>query len=92
MKHRTACSSSWFFLVGAFSAIGCDGGNWVDGTWAVGCDVQDQVAHPAAADVTKVEGAKKMMTMEAQAICRQAGKAFTGDFRCSNGSGQVKCK
>jgi len=32
------------------------------------------------------------MEMEAHAICRKARKAFTGDLRCENNVGQVKCK
>ncbi len=35
---------------------------------------------------------KKAMEMEAHAICRKARKAFTGDLRCENNVGQVKCK
>ena len=69
------------------SLLACDGGgNWVDGTWLVGCEAQTEAAK------TNALGKDNMMTMEAHAICRKAGKAFTGDFRCENKVGQVKCK
>ncbi len=64
----------------------CDSGTWVDGTWAVGCEAQ------AEAKKADALGNDNFMTAEARAICRNAGKAFTGEFRCENGNGQVKCK
>jgi hypothetical protein len=85
-----------FSSVLLFAAAGCDGGNWVDGSWAVGCDAQTQIAKAAdskdPAEVAKAEAGQKFMVMEARATCSKSGKAFTGDFRCENGSGQVKCK
>ncbi|MEO8900116.1 MAG: hypothetical protein ABI627_01210 [Polyangiaceae bacterium] len=67
----------------------CDSGTWVDGTWMVGCELQKEIAN---GDSAKAAAAKQGMDLEAHAICRKAGKAFTGDIRCENGTGQVKCK
>src|SRR5258708_37979530 len=36
--------------------------------------------------------AEQMLKLHAQGTCGQAGGAFTGDTRCENGAGQVKCK
>ncbi|MEP7050774.1 MAG: hypothetical protein ABJB12_10490 [Pseudomonadota bacterium] len=85
------------YFVRAFCAGGaallllgaCDSGTWVDGTWMVGCEVQKEMAK---ADASTAAAAKQGMDLEAHAICRKAGKAFTGDVRCENGTGQVKCK
>jgi hypothetical protein len=71
------------------SFVACDSGTWVDGTFLVSCEVQAEVAK---ADPVKAAEAKKGMEFEAHAICGKAGKAFTGDIRCQNGAGQVKCK
>ena len=85
-----------FLLAFAWLAAGCDSGNWVDGSWLVGCQAQSEVAKAAdskdPAEVAKAETAKQGMTLEARATCSKSGKTFTGDFRCENGAGQVKCK
>jgi hypothetical protein len=73
----------------AVVVAGCNSGTWVDGTWLVGCDMQKKTAEAKGAEA---ENGKKAMEMEAHAICRKAGKAFTGDLRCENNVGQVKCK
>ncbi|HEX3775630.1 MAG TPA: hypothetical protein VHV51_14260 [Polyangiaceae bacterium] len=96
-KIIDACIAAGRFSI-AFSlmATGCDSGNWVDGSWLVGCQAQSEIAKLAdskdPAEVAKAETAKQGMTLEARATCSKSGKAFTGDFRCENGSGQVKCK
>ena len=76
-------------FIALLSLCACDSGNWVDGTWMVGCDVQKESAN---ADAAKAANAKQAIDLEAHAICRKAGKAFTGDVRCESGKGQVKCK
>lgn len=75
----------------AFGSVvcACNSGRWVDGDpmiSALACDAKQMDA--LAKDPTASAGVK----FDAQAICRHAGMAYTGDLRCENGSGQVKCK
>jgi hypothetical protein len=67
----------------------CNSGRWVDG---------DPVISQALCDSKQMEQIAKdpassgFIKLDAQAICRHAGLAYTGDTRCEGGSGQVKCK
>jgi hypothetical protein len=63
----------------------CGGGNWVDMA-GIGCE-----------DIKKMEEQKGFMGKDsiiqvARAYCSQAGKTFSGDFRCGDHGGQAKCK
>jgi hypothetical protein len=78
-------------IVGLFLAtiaIGCNSGTWVDGGAILSAGLCGPDKDKLASRPDTAEGIK----VWARAACGKAGKAFTGDTRCENGSGQVKCK
>jgi hypothetical protein len=95
-------------IVGAsvIATFGCNMGHWVDTPMLTGylCDPKGSIAEAVKAShnlgVKALEetpeqvrqDAEQMVKLQAQGICGQAGGAFTGDTRCENGAGQVKCK
>jgi hypothetical protein len=86
--------------------IGCSSGNWVDAPiltshictpdkeWASAVAMNKPVSQFIA--VPTESELKKNMELTAknfaQQTCSKAGGNFTGDTRCENGAGQVKCK
>jgi hypothetical protein len=82
-------SSNLAVLVLGMVACACNSGHWVDGDpmiSAIACDAKELAA------ANKDPAARGGLKADAQAICRNAGMAYTGDLRCEDGSGQVKCK
>ncbi len=90
-------------LAAGLPCAGCDNGHWVDAslmlTGAI-CDykttVQNWTKPTQLMGVSMKTGTeddlKEFMLTEERAICSKSGGAFTGDTRCENGGGQVKCK
>jgi hypothetical protein len=90
----------------ASGAIGCNSGHWVDTPMLSGyiCDPKGTIAAEVQASqhigVKAMEETpeqaqqqmEQMFKLQAQGTCGQGGGAFTGDTRCENGAGQVKCK
>ncbi len=81
MKIRPKKLVLLFFLSASLFLISC-GGTWVDMPGATNCTDEK---------IEKVRNASMGMTMFT-GICSRAGKAYTGDLRCSDGRLQVKCK
>jgi hypothetical protein len=65
--------------------LGCGGGSWQDGGLLVGQVICDP-------GLAKDKEAQEALFKLARLECGKNGKAFTGDYRCEKGGGQIKCK
>ena len=86
-------------------ATACNSGHWVDTPILTGylCDpkgvVAEQVQAGQRVGIQSLmqtpeqiqQGMDQMVKLQAQGTCGKTGGAFTGDTRCENGAGQVKC-
>jgi hypothetical protein len=61
---------------------------------AEGAKAAQRIGVPGLAETPEQakQEADQTLKLQAQGTCGQAGGAFTGDTRCENGGGQVKCK
>jgi hypothetical protein len=64
---------------------GCNNGNWKD----AGILLASSICDPKLASDKEGQAAVNGF---ARLECGKLGKTFTGDYRCEDGAGQIKCK
>ncbi len=97
---------SYFACSFALATAACDSGHWVDVpaineymckrdeavAMAIKLNAPISASLPAPTPDEVKKSLESALTMRGQEACGKAGATFTGDSRCENGAGQVKCK
>jgi hypothetical protein len=94
-------------LISVVLVAGCNSGHWVDVPILNGylCNKDEAIASQTKLLSQPVSGSipgltpdqvkkdlEDGLTLQGQQACGKAGGTFSGDSRCENGAGQVKCK